>query len=154
MITKKRVRSTNRLSVNVQYSTSEFASQHTCFQPSYVFATYSHVFSVCVCVFATDKGSAEDQRSRDGLVCCRLCLTSFPRCRIKSSPPLPPPPPHLLSLALLLWPDSTNRKEMERHRDSGLDVTSRLSEPPAEFQLVPLCLPNWSETTCVAVFTG
>lgn len=38
MITKKRVRSTNCLSVNVQYSTSELTSQHTCFQPSYVFA--------------------------------------------------------------------------------------------------------------------
>lgn len=104
---------------------------------------------VCLCVFAADKGSGGDQRSRDGLVCCRPCMASFARCRIKS-----PPPPPLPSLALLLCPDSTNRKEMRRDRDSGLDVTSRLCEPPAESQPAPLCLPNWSETTCVAVFTG
>lgn len=54
----------------------------------------------CVRVFAADEESGEDERSMDGLVCCRLCLTSFARCRMKL------PPPHfffpLFSLASLL----------------------------------------------------
>lgn len=53
--------------------------------------------------------------------------------------------PYLLHLhqspsvvGLTAQPDSTNRKEVEGEKkgegESGLDVTSRLSAPPAEFQ--------------------
>lgn len=51
---------------------------------------------------------------------------------MKSLPTSYSSPPSLDGLAALA--DSTNREEVERERESGLDVTSRLSEPPAEFQ--------------------
>lgn len=83
------------------------------------------------CVYATKADTVENmKKSRDGLVCCRLCW--HPSLGAEWNHSLLPPLPSLFGLAGLA--DAMKREgggESERVRQSGLDVTCRLSEAPS-----------------------
>lgn len=78
---------------------------HTCFQPPWVLAiVWCLALRVCVCVCLLQmKKIAKMKGPGLGLVCCRLCVMSFARCRMK----LPPP---LLTPTFPLWPCCSGRE--------------------------------------------
>lgn len=110
------------------------APQPTCFEPSAFalpfYCVYEWVY-VCVCACVCYRWRKCRRWKVLGWPCLLQALLDILWSWVPNEMALLSSPRPLHSLTA--WVDSTNRKR-SGERESGLDVTSRLCEPPAEFQ--------------------